>query len=269
MHPKLFTIPVPEFLQGFLPATIDIYSYGFLIALGALLTYLYMSKQLKKRFGISAEDTQTLFIGLILAGVIGGKIFFYFENPTYYFGAPKNMLKNFGGGFVFYGSLIFCILVGFWFVRKHKIPAMQMLDVIAISTCIVHGIGRLGCFMAGCCHGIPHDGVFSVVFTDPVCLAEPLNTPLYPTQLFSASLIFSILIILLIIQRKQKFDGQLFLIYILLYAIGRSFIETLRGDYKRGYIIEGVLTHSQFISIIMVLVVGVAYFWFWKKKKTA
>jgi len=267
MYPKLFSIPIPEFLQGFLPAQIDIYAYGFLIALGALLTYFYMSKQLKARFNIPTEQTQNLLIALIIGGVVGGKLFFYFEDPSHYFGEPKNMLKNFGGGFVFYGSLIFDILIVLWFIRKHKIPVMQMLDIIAIATCLVHGVGRIGCFMAGCCHGLPHDGIFSVVFTDPVCLAKPLNTPLHPTQLYSAGMIFGILLILLLVKRIQKFEGQLFLVYIVLYAIGRSFIETLRGDYKRGYIIEGILTHSQFISILMILVVGLGYFWFWRKNK--
>lgn len=268
MHPDLFSIPIPEFLQGFLPAQITVHTYGFFIALGALLGYLFLSSQMKKKFGVPKEEAQNLFIYLALGGFVGGKLFFYFENPSYYFGTPSNMLKNLGGGFVFYGSLIFDIPIVIWFIRKHKIPAMQMLDLIAITTCIVHIFGRMGCFGAGCCHGLPTDVIWSVVFTDPECLAKPLNTPLHPTQLYSVLLIGSILLILLWLRTRQKFDGQLFLVYIILYAIGRSIIEVFRGDFKRGFIIEGVLTHSQFISIILVIVVGLTYWWLLKKKKS-
>ena len=267
MHPTLFTIPVPEFLHGFLPTQISIHSYGFLIALGALLAYLYLSKQLKNRFGVSTDQSQNLFIFLVVGGFVGGKLFFYFEDPSYYFGTPANMVKKLGGGFVFYGSLLFDIPIVIWFIRKHKIPALQMLDLVAITVCIVHIFGRLGCFGAGCCHGLPYDGPFSVIFTDPGCLAKPLNTPLHPTQLYSVLLIGSILTILLVIKKRQKFDGQLFFFYIMLYAFGRSIIEIFRGDAKRGFIIDGYVSHSQFISLILVLVVGFFYWRLYKQSK--
>ncbi|MFT5917819.1 MAG: phosphatidylglycerol:prolipoprotein diacylglycerol transferase [Flammeovirgaceae bacterium] len=267
MHPDLFSFPVPSFLQGFLPSQITVHTYGFMIALGALLAFWFLHSRMKKRFGVSLEEAQNLFILLVLGGFVGGKLLFYFENPSYYFGTPSNMMKNLGGGFVFYGSLIFCIPIVIWFIKRHKIPAMQMLDLVAITTCIVHIFGRMGCFGAGCCHGLVTEGFFSVIFTDPSCLAKPLNTPLHPTQLYSIALISSILIILLIVKKFQKFDGQLFLVYMLLYAIGRSIIEEFRGDFKRGYVFDGFLSHSQLISIILVVVVGVFYAWLWKKKQ--
>ncbi|MEM9391058.1 MAG: prolipoprotein diacylglyceryl transferase family protein [Bacteroidota bacterium] len=113
--------------------------------------------------------------------------------------------------------------------------------------------GRMGCFMAGCCHGIEWHGPLAVTFTDPVCLAKPLNTPLHPTQLYSAALIFSIMIALLFIKKRKQFHGQLFLSYLILYAIGRSVIEIFRGDMSRGYVIESYLSHSQFISLLVLL----------------
>lgn len=267
MHPTLFEFNVPKFLQGFLPSQISIHSYGLMIAIGALLAYLYLSKELKKRFGVSTDQSQNLFIFLVIGGFVGGKLLFYMENPAYYFGTPANMVKNIGGGFVFYGSLLFDIPIVFWFVRKHKIPTLKMLDLVAITACIAHIFGRMGCFGAGCCHGIPYDGLFSIIFTDPSCLAKPLNTPLHPTQLYSIFLIGGILAILLVVQKKQKFDGQLFLFYIMLYAFGRSIIEIFRGDMKRGFIIGDYVSHSQFISLILVLVVGFFYLRLYRKSK--
>ncbi|MGB0525892.1 MAG: prolipoprotein diacylglyceryl transferase, partial [Flammeovirgaceae bacterium] len=214
-----------------------------------------------------ADQSQNLFIYLVIGGFIGGKLLFYLENPSYYFGTPANMIKKIGGGFVFYGSLLFDIPIVIWFIRKHKIPALQMMDLIAITVCIVHIFGRMGCFGAGCCHGLPYDGPFSIIFTDPGCLAKPLNTPLHPTQIYSIILIGSILITLLLVKKHQKFDGQLFLFYIVLYSIGRSIIEIFRGDMKRGFVIEGYVTHSQFISIILIIGISLIYWYLYKKDK--
>jgi phosphatidylglycerol:prolipoprotein diacylglycerol transferase len=125
--------------------------------------------------------------------------------------------------------------------------------------------GRIGCFMAGCCYGKPTDGPLSVTFTDAACQA-PLNTPLVPTQLLEAGYILLVMILLLVIKSKfQKFYGQLFLLYLILYAIGRSVLEIFRGDAARGFIIEGYLSHSQFIALIIIAVTGYVYFR-WSKK---
>jgi phosphatidylglycerol---prolipoprotein diacylglyceryl transferase len=141
-----------------------------------------------------------------------------------------------------------------------------MLDIMAVVTCIVHGFGRVGCFMAGCCYGLPTDGFLSVVFSNPVCQAEPLNTPLYPTQLFEATFIFSILILLLILQKQKNFDGQLFLIYLMVYAVGRGILEMFRGDIERGFLIENILSNSQFISILVISLALYFYLRLSKKK---
>ena len=135
-----------------------------------------------------------------------------------------------------------------------------MLDIMAVVTCIVHGFGRIGCFMAGCCYGIPTTGFLGVTFTNPVCQAEPLNTTLHPTQLYEATFIFCILILLSFLKTKKQFDGQLFLLYLILYAFGRAILETFRGDAARGFIIKDWLSHSQFISIIIMGVAGFYYF---------
>lgn len=139
-----------------------------------------------------------------------------------------------------------------------------MLDVMAVVTCIVHGCGRIGCFMAGCCYGKPTDSFFGVTFTNPVCQAEPLNTALHPTQLYEAVLIFSLMTGLIILKSKKKFDGQIFLIYLITYAFGRGVLELFRGDIQRGFIVENVLSNSQFISLI---VISVAIFFYIRLKR--
>ena len=261
MYPELFNFNTPEFLRGILPDHITIYSYGMCIAIGAILASIYLSWQTRKEYGTPLPVSRNLITCILLATIIGGKLFFFLEDPTRYFLNPAEMLKNPGNGFVFYGSLIFGIPTIMLFSKIMKIPVLGMLDIIALTALIVHGFGRLGCFFAGCCHGLPHDGAFSIVFTNPVCQVGPdnLNTPLYPTQLYSILLILAIGLVLLIVKKNKQFDGQLFYIYIGLYAIGRSVIEIFRGDYQRGFIIKNYVSYSQLISLLLLILVGYLY----------
>lgn len=253
MHPILFEA-----------GPFTIYTYGFCIAVGALLGFSYMAWQGKKLFGMTFDQSNTLFIFLVLAGVIGGKFFMIFEDPSHYLSHPIRLLS--GSGFVFYGSLIFAIPTMLWFFKKHKIPTLGMLDVMAAVTCIVHGFGRIGCFMAGCCYGKPSLSSFGVVFTDPVCQAEPKNIPLYPTQLYESGFIFLILIVLLLLRNRKQFDGQLFLIYLITYATGRGVLELFRGDLDRGFIFGSLLSNSQVVSILIISVA--IYFYVRLKRKS-
>jgi phosphatidylglycerol---prolipoprotein diacylglyceryl transferase len=237
MHPVLFEA-----------GSVTIYTYGFLIALGCVAGFLYMWRASPMTF----DQANTLFILLIVAGVVGGKLFIVFEDPSLYFKNPRLLIGN--SGFVFYGSLLFCIPTMLLYFKKNNLPILSMLDVMAIVTCIVHGFGRLGCFMAGCCYGLPADSWLGVIFSDPLCQARPLNTPLHPTQLYESIFIFTLMTGLLILKRRKTFDGQVFLVYLVVYACGRSVIEMFRGDIERGFVIDGILSNSQLISLLLIAV---------------
>lgn len=246
MHPILFE-----------SGSITIYSYGFCIAVGALSGFFYMYLQGKKEFGLTFDQSNNLFIMLVLAGITGGKLFLIFEEPSLYLSNPGKLIS--GSGFVFYGSLLLAVPVMLWYFKKIKVSVPGMLDVMAIVTCIVHGFGRIGCFMAGCCYGLPTDSFLGVIFTDIKCQAEPLNTSLHPTQLYEAAFIFSLMTALWLFKSRKKFDGQLFLIYLMAYATGRGILELFRGDIERGFIIENILSNSQFISLIVILAASFFY----------
>lgn len=239
MHPILFEI-----------GSFTVYTYGFCIAVGALSGFAYMHWLGNKQFGITFDQSNNLFILLVVAGVVGGKLFVIFEDPGTYLQNPKKLLS--GSGFVFYGSLLLTIPVMLWYFKKIKVPVLGMLDVMAAVTCIVHGCGRIGCLMAGCCHGLPTESFLSVVFTNPVCQANPLNTPLHPTQLYEAALIFGILAGLIFLRPRKQFDGQLFLLYLIIYASGRAVLEVFRGDIQRGFMVDNILSNSQFISGLVI-----------------
>lgn len=253
MHPILFEV-----------GSFTTYSYGFCIAVGALAGFSYMYWQGKKQFGLTFDQSNTLFIMLVLAGVAGGKLFVIFENPSFYLSQPKKLLS--GNGFVFYGSLLTAIPIMLWYFKKIKVPVLGMLDVMALVTCLVHGFGRIGCFLAGCCYGLPTESFLGVTFTSPVCQAEPLNTPLHPTQVYEAIFIFCLLIGLSFLKSKKKFEGQIFLLYLILYAAGRGVLELFRGDTQRGFLIENILSNSQFIALGVISIA--AYFYLRLNRKS-
>ena len=246
MHPVLFEV-----------GGLTIYSYGFMIAVGALAGVAYMAIQGKKDVGMTFDQANSLFLYIFIAAFVGGKLFLFFEDPSRYTHSPQKLLT--GNGFVFYGSFLLAIPTMLWFFRKHKLNTYKMLDVMAITTCLVHMFGRVGCLLAGCCYGTPTDGLFGVIFTDPLCHAEPKNVPLHPTQLYEAGYIFLVMGVLLFIRKQRKFYGQMFLLYLMLYAVGRSVLEIFRGDEARGYVIQHYVSHSQFIALLILLTVIYVY----------
>ncbi|MFY0650785.1 MAG: prolipoprotein diacylglyceryl transferase [Cyclobacteriaceae bacterium] len=259
MHPILFTI---DWFEN----PISIHSYGVLIALGALAGFIYASVTAKKELGIENQTMQGLARTIIIAAFLGGKVLYYFEDPGFYFVPPSNMLHNFRTGFVFYGSLLFVIPSVIWYFRKYKLPVMPMLDIVAVAGIIIHSFGRMGCFLAGCCYGRETEGPIFITFTDQASVA-PTGVHLHPTQLYSVTLLMIILVIVLMFKRHKRFEGQLFFIYIMLYAFGRGIIEIFRGDIRRGFIIEDVLSHSQLISLALIATIGFFYVKFLRKSR--
>lgn len=258
MFPDLFNFSLPDFLLTiFGIQEITIYSYAALIALGTLVAAIYTRWRAKKDLGIT-NLSNTFFYGIFIAGFVGGKLFYYLQDPFLYIQNPSLMSDNFSGGFVFYGSFVVIIPYIIWYLKRHQIPVLPMLDIFAITTTLVHAIGRLGCFAAGCCYGSPTDSGFGVVFP------ETQNMAVHPTQLYESSMIFAIMLILMVFKKHQQFKGQVFLIYLMLYAFGRGILELFRGD-ARGFIIDNLLSHSQFIALCLISTSAYFYYKFYKQ----
>ncbi len=235
MHPELFHI-----------GPITIYTYAFLIVLGTLVASIYTKWRARKELE-NINLSNNFFYYIFIAGFIGGKIFYYLERPAYFFSHPRKMLHNFSGGFVFYGSFITIIVFLIWYLKKHKIPFWPMLDILAITILIVHAIGRLGCFFGGCCYGKPTGSFLGMAF--PTTHGQRVH----PTQLYEIFALLTIMAILFYLKKRQHFKGEIFVTYLILYALARNILELYRGD-PRGYIINGYLSHSQFIGIIIILI---------------
>ena len=252
MFPILLKFKTPDFLRFILPDFISLYSYGLFIGLGIVSCYLIVYQK-TKNLGINKDNLSELFIWSFVAAFAGGKLLFFIETPAKYFGEPSLMLKNIGSGFVFYGSLIFVIPTMIFWLRKNKIPVISFFDGLAWGAPVLHSFGRIGCFMAGCCHGKVCNNFMGVTFSHPESAASPLNSPLYPTQLFDIAVNLIALLVIYFFSKKQKFGGQLFLVYLIIYAAGRIIIENFRGDDDRGFLFNKTLSYSQFIALLLIL----------------
>jgi phosphatidylglycerol:prolipoprotein diacylglycerol transferase len=180
-------------------------------------------------------------IGNFLFSWIGSKIFFLIfsggSNTNLYLESSNFWL---GGGFVFYGGLIFCLFFTYIFLRLTRLKFSSFINFMP-ALAYAHGIGRIGCFLAGCCFGIETDHFLAVKIHEHSVL---------PIQLFESALCLMIGKYLEHLLKTKK----TFLVlpsYLLFYGMGRFFIEFLRGDSVRGSF--SGLSSSQWVSIFIIL----------------
>ena len=243
MYPRLF-----EF------GWFTVYSYGLLLALAYLLG-LQMALVRARRRGMDSTRIMDLGIWIIISALIGAKLMLLVVDWDYFSRNPRELLSLAQSGGVFYGGLILALIVALWYMWRHRMPIWATCDVFAPGIALGHVIGRVGCFLAGCCYGRPTDVPWAVRFTDPFAAANvgtPLHIDLHPTQLYEAGAELLILGLLLGTERMGRpFPGRTFWSYMFLYGVSRFIIEMYRGD-PRGFVFGTNLSTSQFISVILV-----------------
>lgn len=200
-------------------------SYGLLIAIGIIVGFLSIRKRAKK-ISLSEDDILDLLIYLIIGGLIGARFFFILTNGFFHFLAnPIEILRSNGNGIEglsFIGIVVAGIPITYWFARKKKINYWGLLDVLSIGTIIGYAIGRIGCFLNGCCFGLPTNSWIGFRF-------DPFDYPRFPTQLFTSFGAFIIFFLLLRIDSNKKFYGKTFSWALILYGILTFFVEFLRA----------------------------------------
>lgn len=229
---------------------LTIYTYGFFLAMG-FLAGIFLAKHEAKRVDEDPDKILDLAFYILIAAIVGSRIFYVATNPKIYVSAPLEIFKIWNGGLVFYGGFIAALVTALLYMRIKSMPVWKTTDIIAPSLALGQTLGRLGCFFAGCCFGKTCEYPWAVIFSHPDTLA-PSGIPIHPTQLYSAFTNFIIFILLFFFRKKKKFDGQLFWTYVFLYGITRSIIEIFRGDF-RGELVFGVLSISQATGCLMAI----------------
>jgi phosphatidylglycerol:prolipoprotein diacylglycerol transferase len=247
MRPILFVIP---------GLGIQVHSYGVMIfaaCAAALLVALWGARKQK----VSQNSVYELATWLFLGGVIGARAMYV----AFHLSAihePLDILRTWQGGNVFYG----CILGGFtgsmlYWLRR-PFPFWAMCDVAAPAVAIGAAVGRIGCFLNGCCDGARSNLPWAVRFpagshawvrqinAGLIGPETPLSLPVHPTQFYAFIAAFAVLIILLVYYPRQRRQGEIMALLMILYPLSRWPIEALRGD--EPALLAG-MTLAQIISL--------------------
>jgi len=262
---------------------LPLHTYGLLIA-AAFLVGIWLSQREAARRGQDPERVADLAFWILVAALVGSRVYYIFLHVDDYFGAGRfladtpigripRVLVIWEGGLVFYGGFIGAVLAGWIYLRSAGMPFLAVADTMIPQVALGHFLGRLGCFAAGCCWGHVMEGpwpwgasfppeslAYQTFASRPdaakYLAADHLHTlPLHPTQLYEAFGELAIFAILLFLVRPRKrFDGQVLAAYLLLYSVLRSVLELFRGDFDRGWL--GVVNSAQ-ITSVGILAAGV------------
>jgi len=241
----------------------DIYWYGIIIACGFLLAALYMLARAKD-FGVTQDDVLDMLLWAVPVGIVCARLYYCVFYWELYEDDPVSMLYIWEGGLAIYGGIIGGALTLPVPEKVKKIPAPVFLDLAGMGVIIGQCIGRWGNFMNREAHGAVTDSFFKMGLAD----AAGTVTYYHPTFLYESVWNLVGFIGLHLFSKKRKFDGEMFLLYVAWYGLGRAWIEGLRTDSL--YLFSTGIRVSQLVAAVSCLAaVGILAYMLVKKKPTA
>lgn len=229
----------------FSSAYFTLYAYPLFMGLAWGVGF-FLTQHLFQKYQINQDGLLQLFLGIFISAWLGAKLLFLLvsagDKSTEYFSADYFWL---GGGFVFYGGLIFALafyLIYSLFLKKFN---FQHTRLLAPGLAFGHAVGRVGCFLTGCCFGVQCNLPWAV---------ENQGEHVHPTQLYEAAVLFILGGLALRWIKKERTNFYVITQYLLIYSVARFFIEYFRGDTLRGQY-WSILSTSQFISLVMFVTI--------------
>lgn len=239
----------------------SIHWYGVMVALG-FLAGLWTASRRALRAGIAAEKILDLGPWLIIGTIVGARTLYVVSYWRESFaGQPVGeIFAVWHGGLVYYGGLIGASLACILYTRLKKLPLWQVADILAPSVALGYVFGRIGCLLNGCCYGRACDLPWAIQFP----AGNPLNPPTYPvhpTEIYDSLLNLGLYVALACLFRRKRFNGQVFGVYLVSYAVLRSLVELFRGDYpQHQHYFGGWATPAHLVSIL-ILAAGLGLLW--------
>lgn len=238
-----------------------IQSFGLFIVIGIIIfTYLFLRDPRREKL-ITTEQYYNLLSWSLVAGFVGGRLLYAITNwatiPSW-----MHLFAFWEGGYSLLGGIILLIALVPYYLKKHRIPPMPLIDLVCVYAPLLQAISRIGCFFAGCCYGLPTTISWGLAVADS-CIK------LHPTQLYSAGLLFAIFLILYFFGHCLfKITGQITCTYLILMSIERFVVDFWRGDREFSFISD-LLSVSQIIALIIGLIgiLGFIYFTLDSKRK--
>jgi len=233
-------------------------TYGVLVATGFVLGVL-LSVHLAARAGLDRQKVYNLGIYVALGAMLGAKLFLVVQDWSYYREQPGQIfsMATLQSGGIYFGGLLTALAVGYWYTRRSGLPFLKTADAFAPGIALGFGIGRLGCFSAGCCWGEPTTLPWAVTFTDPYAheiVGVPLGIALHPTQLYESAAGLAIFAFLYLRYPRRRFEGQILGWYLLLYPAARLLIEFFRHHSTEALFWRNTVSDAQVISLALMAV---------------
>lgn len=210
MHPVLVEI-----------GRLRIYSYGFMLALSFWVGIVLAARRARRR-GVDPDRIYDLSIVLILASVVGSRLFYILTHRDDYH-SFLDVVALWQGGATFYGGFFLALALAVVYLRRAKLPFLLVADICAPSIALGDFFTRIGCFLSGCCFGVPTGSPLGVVFP-PGCPAgyHSPGVALHPAQLYSAAFGLALAATLVALDRRRAYTGFTFALLCVLYGAGDS-----------------------------------------------
>ena len=258
----------------------DIAFYGMIIGLG-ILAGIFIAAAEAKRTGQNPESYFDLAIYAVIFSIIGARIYYVAFSWDMYKDDLKSIFNIRQGGLAIYGGVIAAIITVFIFARIKKMSAPLIFDTAGLGLVAGQAIGRWGNFFNREVFGSYTDNLFAMQLKQSQVRSSDVNTDLlrhlvdidgvkyiqvHPTFLYESLWNLLLLIVILLWTKKRKFGGQLFLMYLFGYGLGRFWIEGIRVD--QLMLFETGIPVSQLLSgLLAVISGGILVFKFWKMRK--
>lgn len=252
MRPILFDVP---------GLGLQVHSYGVMIFC-ACASALMMAIWRTRREKVASDAVYELATWLFLGGVVGARLLFFIQHPEA-FHHVGDLFRTWEGGNVFYGCIAGGLTGSILYWYRRPFPFLRMCDVAAPAVAIGAAVGRIGCFLNGCCHGSVCDLPWSVRFPAGshawvrqfneglVAAGDPLALPVHPTQLYSAGAALIVLSLLLAYaRRRDRRPGEVMAMLMIVYPLTRWPIEAIRSDEPAAFL---GMSWAQNISVLLLL----------------
>lgn len=276
MYPILFRVPLPG--GGSLP----IYSYGAMLGLSLVVGW-YLTLGLAEKDGLPRERMANNYIITALVAVVVSRLLYVITNP-HEFTSAIDLVSMKKGGVAAYGGFLGGFLASWGYLKWKKMRLLPWADVAVPSLALGLGITRVGCYLFGCDFGKPlkegAPGWLQTMGTFPhweagtapsgdgspawihhldsemIDLAATHSLPVHPTQLYESLVGVGLLVLLLWVRKRQRFRGQVFLVFTFAYGVCRFLIELLRDDPERGTVPPAMSPHVVMPLCLALLAAG-------------
>jgi phosphatidylglycerol:prolipoprotein diacylglycerol transferase len=205
--------------------------YGVMIAVSIAIsiTVVYVES---RRQGINTDDVLDLAIAAVIGGILGARIGWILTCPDvlWYLAHPLRILAIWEGGLSYFGGILGGVLAAYFMVRRRRMGFWRMADIVAPLLALSFGIGKIGCWLNGCCNGTATTSWLGVIFTNPLSECDLLNQRIWPAQLFNSACGFLTFAILFwVVQKHKHYDGEVFIWYLYLYGATSFAVEFFRS----------------------------------------